>query len=37
MPIYKIQGQKLSQIQEDSFKLEKEIQSLTETNLQNVF
>lgn len=37
MPIYKIQNQKLSQIQEDSFKLEKEIQSLTEANLQGVF
>lgn len=37
MPLYKAQGQKLSPVLEDSFKLEKEIQSLTEANLQNIF
>lgn len=37
MPLYKIQGQKFSPVSEEPFKLEKEIQSLTEANLKNVF
>ncbi len=37
MSLYKLQEQKLNIIKEDSFKLEKDIQSITEKNLEYVF
>jgi predicted transport protein len=37
MPLFKIIGSKLSNIKEDPFKLEKELQTLTETNLETLF
>lgn len=37
MPLYKIQGAKLQSIKEEVFKLEIDIQSITEHNLENIF
>jgi predicted transport protein len=37
MPLFKITGKGLSNIKEDPFKLEREIQTLTETNLETLF
>ena len=37
MDLYKINGNKLSPINKDEFKLEKEIQSLVENNLEELF
>jgi predicted transport protein len=37
MPLFKITGNKLSNIKEDPFKLEKELQALTEANMETLF
>src|SRR5580658_1083365 len=37
MPLFKITSNKLSNIKEDAFKLEKELQTLTEANLETLF
>ena len=37
MPLYNSTNQKLSIIKEDPFRLEKEIQTITEKNIEDVF
>ena len=37
MALYNLQNQKLQIIKEDSFKLEKDIQAITEKNLEYIF
>jgi RecB family endonuclease NucS len=37
MPLFKVSGNKLSNIKEDPFKLEKDLQSITEANIETLF